>query len=130
MLDALDSGRPVLLDASAPWTQAYGPDVMDVLLDLLLDGVSGAVNARPRQGVSMIEFAHALASVADCDVDLVRPTGSAAATPLFAWSGPVTYLAPLESMLERFVRESRAARLIGELAVERRDDEVRLEAAE
>jgi dTDP-4-dehydrorhamnose reductase len=39
-------------------------------------------------------------------------------------------LPPLETTLERLVREGRTARLAGDLAVERREDEVRLEAAE
>ena len=76
-----------------------------------------------------LNFARTLASVADSDPDLVRASGRPAPAPLFAWSGPASYLPPLETTLERFIRESRAARLVGEQAVERRDDEVRLEAA-
>jgi dTDP-4-dehydrorhamnose reductase len=130
ILDALDAGRPVEVDASAGWSRVYGPDVMDVLLDLLLDGVTGAVNVRPAERVSELEFARALAETAYRDPDLIRATGSPAPAPLFAWAGPASYLPPLETTLERLVREGRAARLAGDLAVERREDEVRLEAAE
>jgi dTDP-4-dehydrorhamnose reductase len=130
ILDALDAGRPITVDASAAWTRVYGPDVMDVLLDLLLDGVTGAVNVRPAERVSELEFARQLAATAYREPELIRATGSPAPAPLFAWSGPVSYLPPLETTLERLVREGRAARLAGDLAVERREDEVRLEAAE
>jgi dTDP-4-dehydrorhamnose reductase len=129
MLDALDRGRTVPVDAAACWLGVYGPDVMDVLLDLLLDGCSGAITARLGERICELDFARTLASVADCDPDLVRASGRPAPAPLFAWSGPASYLPPLETTLERFIRESRAARLVGEQAVERRDDEVRLEAA-
>jgi dTDP-4-dehydrorhamnose reductase len=130
ILDALDAGRPIEVDASAGWSRVYGPDVMDVLLDLLLDGVTGAVSVRPAERVSELEFARALAETAYRDPGLIRAVGSPAPAPLFAWSGPASYLPPLETTLERLVREGRAARLSGDFAVERREDDVRLEAAE
>jgi dTDP-4-dehydrorhamnose reductase len=130
MLDALDNGGPIDVDAGAPWTRVYGPDVVDVLLDLLLDGVTGAVNAKSGERVMEAEFARGLAAVAYCDPAQVRPFGAPPPAPLFDWKPPVSYLPPLETTLERLVRESRAARLTGDLAVERRDDDVRLEAAE
>jgi dTDP-4-dehydrorhamnose reductase len=130
MLDALDAGRTVNVSASANWAGVYGPDVVDVTLDLLLDGMTGPVSIRPAERISEVQFARALAAVAECDPELIRTTGSPAPAPLFAWSGPASYLPPLEAMLERFVRECRSARHAGEFAVERREDEVRLEAAE
>ncbi len=110
--------------------RVYGPDLIDVVLDLLLDGATGAISVRPGERISELEFARALAVVADPDQALIVETGSPAPASLFDWSGPASYLPPLETTLERFVREARAARLSGELAVERREDDVRLEAAE
>jgi dTDP-4-dehydrorhamnose reductase len=130
MLDALDAGAPVEADAAARWTRVYGPDVMDALLDLLLDGVAGSVDVRPGERVTEAEFARGLAVTAGCEAKLVRAVGTPPPAPLFAWSPPVSYLPPLETTLERLVRECRAARCAGDLAVERREDEVRLEAAE
>jgi dTDP-4-dehydrorhamnose reductase len=130
ILDALDAGRTVEIDAAAPWNGVYGPDVVDVALDLLLDGVSGAVPVRPAERVSLLDFARALAATADADAGLIVATGKPRPAPLFGWSGSHSYLPPLETMLERFVRECRTSRAIGEIAVERRDDDVRLQAAE
>jgi dTDP-4-dehydrorhamnose reductase len=130
ILEALDACRPIELDAALMWNDVYGPDVMDTLLDLLLDGVSGAVNVRPSERMSQVEFARALAAVADKDPDLIRSRNSAPPAPLFAWSGAVSYLPPLETTLERLVRECRVARHAGAFAIERREDDVRLEAAE
>ncbi len=130
ILDALDAARPIHIDPGAGWTHVYGPDVMDVTLDLLLDGMTGSVNVRPGERMTELEFARALADTAERDADLIVERGSAPAKPLFAWGGPASYLPPLETCLERLVRECRAARLAGPLAVERREDDVRLEAAE
>jgi dTDP-4-dehydrorhamnose reductase len=77
-----------------------------------------------------LDFARALAEVADRDPALIAATGSEAAKPLFAWSEPVSYLPPWETTLERFVREARAARRLGVEGVQRRLDEVREEPAE
>jgi dTDP-4-dehydrorhamnose reductase len=129
MLDSLDAGRPVTVDSASLWEETYGPDAVDVALDLLLDGVRGAVEVRRRDRVSTLEFARALAIVADRDPALIRASGMPGSPPLFAWAPPPSYLPPLETTLERFVREARAARGAGEKGVERRDDEVRLEAA-
>jgi dTDP-4-dehydrorhamnose reductase len=130
ILEALDAGRSIEIHASAAWKGVYGPDVVDVALDLLLDGVSGAVPVRPAERISLLEFARALAATADADPSLVVAIGKAPPKPLFAWSGSVSYLPPLETMLERMVRECRTSRIAGEDAVERREDDVRLEAAE
>lgn len=47
------------------------------------------------------------------------------------WAGaPSSLLPPGETTLERFVRESRCARALGEAAVSRRRDEPRQQAAE
>jgi dTDP-4-dehydrorhamnose reductase len=102
---------------------------VDVTLDLLLDGMTGAVSVRPAERVSEIEFARALAVTAGRDVNLILETGSPPPGRLFAWRGPASYLPPMDTSLERFVRECRSARLSGAAAIERRSDDVRLEAA-
>ena len=130
LLEALDSGRRIEVDAASSWKGVYGPDLVDVALDLLLDGVSGAVSVLPGERLSELEFAQALAVVADRDPDLIVATGSAAAKPLFAWSDQTSYLPPWETTFERFVREARAARRLGAQGVDRRMDEVREEPAE
>jgi dTDP-4-dehydrorhamnose reductase len=130
MLEALDMSSSVEADAATTWAYVYGPDVMDVTLDLLLDGMTGTVNVQPRERASELEFACALAHVADVDPALIVARSLPTPAPLFAWSGPASYLPPLESSVERIVRECRAARYSGVLAVERREDDVRLEAAE
>ncbi|HEX8513438.1 MAG TPA: family 1 glycosylhydrolase [Allosphingosinicella sp.] len=130
ILDALDRGRRVEVDSGALWDRVYGPDLVDGVLDLLLDGVTGEIRFVPGERLSEARFARDLAVVADRDPALLVETGRPAARPLFAWSGPISYLPPGETTLERFVRECRAARREGEWAVHRREDEVRLEAAE
>jgi dTDP-4-dehydrorhamnose reductase len=127
MLDALDAGRTVLAECGRQWEMVYGPDLMDVALDLLLDGVRGAVSVLPGERLTELQFAQALAMVADCDGSRVVEAGAPAEAKLFAWGNAVSYLPPCESMLERFVRESRAARRAGEFAIARRSDETRLE---
>jgi dTDP-4-dehydrorhamnose reductase len=126
MLEALEDGERVRADQAKNWGHVYGPDVVDLTLDLLIDGMTGTVNAAP-QRMSELSFAKALALVADCDPSLVVATGSTAEKPLFLWSNTLGWLPPCESSLERFVREARAARRLGDLAVTRRRDESHLE---
>jgi dTDP-4-dehydrorhamnose reductase len=127
MLDALDAGKTVLAGRASLWDGVYGPDLIDVTLDLLLDGMTGAVTVVPAERLTEVQFAQALAVVADRDGSLVIEAGPAGEAPLFAWGNAVSYLPPCESMLERFVREARAARRTGELAFGRRADDTRLE---
>ncbi|HEX9953990.1 MAG TPA: family 1 glycosylhydrolase, partial [Allosphingosinicella sp.] len=122
-LDALESDSPISADAGRKWDGVYGPDVVDVALDLLLDGMKGAVTVA-NDPTSEADFARALALIADRDPALVIETG-AAEKPLFRWKGPASYLPPAESGLERFVREARAARREGAGAVDRRQDDTR-----
>ncbi len=91
--------------------------------------MTGEIKFVPGEQLTEAEFARALALVADWDADLVE-VGTSIGPPLFAWSSPASYLPPGETTLERFVRDCRAARRKGELAGHRREDEVRLEAAE
>ncbi len=130
ILEALDSGRSVEVDAGRLWDRVYGPDLVDGVLDLLLDEMTGEIRFVPGERLTEAEFARDLAVVADRDAALLVHTGTAAGPPLFAWSPPPSYLPPGETTLERFVRETRAARREGVFGMHRREDEVRLEAAE
>jgi dTDP-4-dehydrorhamnose reductase len=125
MLDALEAGTRVRADAGKEWTHVYGPEIVDLVLDLLIDGMSGVVSVIGER-MSELTFARSLAMVADCDSELVVPVGSPAPKPLFGWSNPMSWLPPCESTLERFVREARAARKLGQLAVGDHADEPHL----
>ncbi|MDB5889400.1 MAG: putative b-glycosidase, Glycoside Hydrolase Family 1 [Polaromonas sp.] len=131
LLDALDAGRVVEADADLVWDMVYGPDLVDGVLDLLLDGVRGAVTFVPSERWSELEFARQLAWVADRDAGLVRASSSSGAGGPGSAEAPaaMSYLPPAETTMERFVRESRRARQAGDLAVSRRNDDVRLEEA-
>jgi dTDP-4-dehydrorhamnose reductase len=107
MLDQLDQGRTVEIDPATSWTGVYGPDMIDVTLDLLFDGVTGAVDLRNRSQLSELDFARALAMVAEAPERLIQAEGSPAEQSLFSFSPPPSNLPPLSSMLERFVRECR-----------------------
>jgi dTDP-4-dehydrorhamnose reductase len=129
-LDALDSGGTVDIDRDEPWHSTYGPELLDGVLDLLLDGVEGGVNFVPRQGGTHASVARAVAHVAERDAANV--TCAAECDPATHGSGldvRPTYLPILDTTLERFVRECRLARAEGEFAVGRKDDEVRMEDA-
>ncbi len=129
-LDALEAGLPLAADAGAPWAGVYGPDLADTVLDLLMDGIGGVATLLPAEPWSEAEFARRLAATAECAPELVvahaRAGGGRAAEAI----GFTPLLPPGETMVERFVRERRAARRRSGAAVMRRMDEVRLEAAE
>jgi dTDP-4-dehydrorhamnose reductase len=129
MLEALDSGQRVEARAGTRWQSVYGGDLVDGVLDMLLDQVTGELEFVPGERISEAQFARDLAIVADRDQDLVVAVGRPEDPPLFQWENPPSYLPPTETTLERFVREARAARREGELAVDRREDDVRLQAA-
>ena len=130
ILEALDSGRSIDVDAGKLWDRVYGPDLVDGVIDLLLDEMTGEIRFVPGERLTEAEFARALAVVADRDEGLLVETGTPPGRQLFAWSPPPSYLPPGETTLERFVRETRAARREGVFGMHRREDEVRLEAAE
>ncbi|HZY17876.1 MAG TPA: family 1 glycosylhydrolase [Ramlibacter sp.] len=131
LLEALESGRgPVAADGAAHWHAVYGPDLLDGVLDLLLDGASGGFNFFPAEGWSEAEWARRMAVVAECDPQRVDgPDAVAQTAPPFPAPGAVSHLPPSETTLERFVREARLARREGEQGVERRQDDARLEDA-
>jgi len=82
----------------------------------------------PHKPIEATEVARKLAVLADREPASVQVTGEQVPAPQGAIHR-TSYLAPVDSMLERFVRERRHARQLGEAAVERRDDEVRMEDA-
>ncbi|HEX8233074.1 MAG TPA: family 1 glycosylhydrolase [Caulobacteraceae bacterium] len=132
-LDALDFGLPVEADPRLTWDETYGPDLVDAVLDFLLDGQAGPTIFAPYESWSQASFVRRLAEVAEADTDLVLARES----PIVVNDHPracdqpgfTPLLAPTESILERFVRESRCARRIGGPAVTRRRDETREQAA-
>jgi hypothetical protein len=80
---------------------------MDVTLDHLFDGVTGAIDLRDRTQVTELEFARELARVAGASQDLIHSHGFRTGKALFEWTKSPSHLPPLPTMLERFVRECR-----------------------
>lgn len=134
VLDALECGLAVEADPGTPWEGTYGPDLVDAVLDLVMDGGRGVATLLNPELWSQAEFARRLADTSECDPGLiVAPARARAASRMAAaLTEPsfVPLLPPGDSTLERFVRESRSARRDGVAAVSRRMDEARLQAAE
>jgi dTDP-4-dehydrorhamnose reductase len=133
-LDALDFGVPVTINPDEQWDETYGPDVVDAVLDALMDGVAGPFAAVSHERWSVADFVRAVAEGAEVEAGLAverrRPTIRYAPTaPEARWSF-VPVLPPLETTVERFVRESRHDRRTGKADVERRMDDAHLQAAE
>lgn len=129
MLETLERGES-LQASGAPWHEVYGPDLVDGMLDLLQDGASGGFNFFPSEGWSHAEVARHVAVVAEADPRLVTQEDDADGTALlYPGRDAVSHLPPTETTVERLVREARLARREGELAVERKQDDVRLEEA-
>lgn len=125
-LERLEAGEPTAVE-SGVWHGVYGPDLLDGVLDLLLDGVEGAVNFFPPEGWSRADWLRQMAAVAECKVTLVQERRGESDERPYPGGDVTSYLPPSETTLERFVREARLARTRGELAVHRREDEVRME---
>ncbi|RAK56728.1 family 1 glycosylhydrolase [Phenylobacterium deserti] len=131
-LDLLELGRTVEACADSHWDETYGPDLVDAVLDLLMDGVVGFQTFAPSEPWSVAEFVRRLAETAECDPDLVVGRRMPTLRPAPAQdheSAAFQLLPPGETTLERFVRESRLARREGAQAVSRREDEPHLEPA-
>ena len=109
IIDALDGGRAIEVDASKTLEVVYGPDVIDVTLDLLLDGATGTVNLRNPNGLSRLDFAREMASLADAPAELIIPVGSHEPS-VFNWARSGSFLPALQTTLERFVGERRRTR--------------------
>ena len=110
LLDALDASQSIEVDSSKNWSGVYGPDMIDVTLDLLFDGVAGSVDLRNGDRLLQTEFVRALASVAEAPESLIVLQGLPAERSAFGWPASQSYLPPLQSTLERFVRECRRSR--------------------
>jgi hypothetical protein len=108
--------------------------VVDAVLDALMDGMAGPLALVSHERWSVADFVRAAAVVAEADPALVverpQPTIRYAAAPPEPRWGFVPVLPPLETTVERFVRESRHDRRTGQANVERRADETHLQAAE
>ena len=97
----------VEIDASKPWRGVYGPNAIDVTLDLLFDEVSGAVDLRNSDRLSKIELARELAAVAKASNDLIIARGPLRERSAFSSAPSQSYLPPMPGISERFVRECR-----------------------
>ena len=123
LVDALDAGEHVEVDARQDWNAAYAPTVIDGVLDLLLDRATGRVHFVAEPGWSLADAGRAIAEVAGHDACHVIDQGSRG---LDLAGGPsvVSYLPSLETVLERFVHDRRWHRQLA------RQDGLVLEAAE
>ena len=133
-LDRLDLGLPVEVNPRERWDETYGPDVVDAVLDALMDGVAGPLAVIPHERWSVADFVRAVAEVAEAESRLVferpRPTIRYEAAPPEARWNFARALPPLETTVERFVRESRHDRRTGKADLDRRADDTHLQAAE
>ncbi|HEY8616703.1 family 1 glycosylhydrolase [Phenylobacterium sp.] len=131
-LDTLELGHAVDACAQSHWDETYGPDLVDAVLDLLIDGVAGVESFLPYEPWSVAEFTRRLADVAECDRGLVREARLPTLRPVPEAGGVIeapSLLPPGETTLERFVRECRCARREGVAGVARRRDDTHLQAA-
>jgi dTDP-4-dehydrorhamnose reductase len=106
VLNSLEAKQRCTVRRDVPHVESYGPSVVDVVLDLLLDRVTGYADLRPSEFCSQATFARTLAAIADAPSELLVELGSAGKTHA---SRRHSYLPPLETMLERFVRERQAS---------------------
>jgi dTDP-4-dehydrorhamnose reductase len=124
VLDALDRGEQVVVDARQVWQETYLPSLVDGVLDLLMDGANGRFLFSPEPGWTQAGIARALAHVAGHDPAQLLDLGDEAASPATPGPGP-SNLPSLEMMLERFVHDRRYRRM-----VDAEQGEMLLEAAE
>jgi dTDP-4-dehydrorhamnose reductase len=113
-LDAFDCGLRVEANPAAAWTDTYGPDLVDAVLDLTLDRASGPHSFVFDELWSEADFVRTLAEVAEAEPDLLlerfRPTvidNDPRVDP--GWGG-TSLLTPGLSTVERFVKDSRSER--------------------
>ena len=111
LLDALDllpPGDRLRVDAWPRWNGVYGPTLIDGVLDLLLDDMTGAVHFVAEDDWSQADAARLIATVAGHPPCAVLDQGSFIRTGTDR-SVP-SYLPPLLSMMERFVHDRRRYR--------------------
>ena len=125
-LDAIDAGEEPHVEPYVSWTGIYGPTLVDGVLDLLLDGVTGRVGFQPEDDLTLTDLYRELALLARW---AARPAadGAFVAHAATAVGAIPDFMPPLEIMLERFVSERRRHRRT--CAVGSAEDPV-LEAAE
>ena len=114
-LRALAEGRRFAAARDSVVSPTYVPDLACVCLDLLIDGERGLWHLSNQGALTWAELARRAASLAGLDADLVeaRPSsclGLIAARPRFSAlaSERGLLLPPLESALQRYVRERAA----------------------
>jgi dTDP-4-dehydrorhamnose reductase len=120
VLDALDAGEPIAVGTGSFWSQAYVPDLVDGVLDLLLDGMSGTATFKDGPH-SEAELARAIALIGDADASLLIEQGCSN-SPAPADVRRPSFAPAMESSMERFIRERRQLR--------RHLESARVEAAE
>jgi dTDP-4-dehydrorhamnose reductase len=86
----------------------YGPDLAHVSLDLLIDGAAGLWHLPNPGALSWAEFARGAAVRAGFDPGRVRAAGDGPALSTALTSGRGLLLPPLESAIDRFLRDGEA----------------------
>jgi dTDP-4-dehydrorhamnose reductase len=109
ILDALDAGETIEVDADRPWRQVYVPDLVDGVLDLLLDGMTGTAVFTSECPPTEAELGRAIALIGGGNASLLRERNSGYPSVVAPAPGPC-FTPALESMLERFIRDRRRVR--------------------
>jgi len=105
LLDALDADQPISVPSNLHWTGVYGPSLIDSVLDLLLDGVTGTVRFAEVDRWSHAQLFRALADVTGNDRAPGEGINDVISSPE---RGPTnSNLPPVETVLERFVADRR-----------------------
>jgi dTDP-4-dehydrorhamnose reductase len=107
ILDAIDAGEMPPIEDHREWGSVYRPCLVDGVLDLLLDGATGLVSFIPDENLAPADVARVLATIAQAE-----PLEGEPALPdiLKRDINSGSYLPPIETVLERFVRDRRMVR--------------------
>jgi dTDP-4-dehydrorhamnose reductase len=104
VLQSLEARQPCFVRRDVFPMESYAPCVVDVALDLLLDGLTGVVDLLPAECWTQAEYARALAAIAEEPAEFLIEVG----TPAEPAAKRHSYLPSVETMLGRFVRDRRA----------------------
>lgn len=104
VLNALEAKRSCTVRRDLAYIESYGPSIVDVVLDLLLDQATGLFDLLPAESWSQAQFAQALAQIAGEQEEFLIERGLPVKLPT---KRNHSHSPPLETMLERFVRERR-----------------------
>jgi dTDP-4-dehydrorhamnose reductase len=107
-LDLLRRGDRLRVEAWPRWTGVYAPTLVDGVLDLLLDGLTGTVHFVAEEDWSLADVARLIATVAGHQPCAIVDKGSF--IRIGAGRPVQSYLPPLVSMIERFVHDRRRCR--------------------